>query len=205
MNSCGSAQEKGFRKHLNELLASRGHELWIMGIDSRRQKLTDICGTIEGETLLAVNKRGFFDTDAGFRVSARKVLPLGGKKVDIFLLNKDHYDKSPKALEPLVVHELAHFLEHTEQTVALTDQDKENARAILKSLDERVRRRHTKEWALLLATQRASWSKASARPTPLFVTLDAHEGCNPSLWGYTFLTWKSQTQLRWRLPRRRGG
>ena len=156
--------KKGFRKDLNELLASRGHELWIMGIDSRRQKLTDICGTIEGETLLAVNKRGFFDTDAGFRVSARKVLPLGGKKVDIFLLNKDHYDKSPKALEPLVVHELAHFLEHTEQTVALTDQDKENARAILESLDERVRRRHTKEWALLLASAARELVKGGRTP-----------------------------------------
>ena len=144
--------KKGFRKDLNELLESRGQELWIMGINSRREKLTDICGTIEPSTLQAINNTGFFDTDAGFKANAQQVLPLGDKKADIFLLNKDHYEKSSKALDPLVVHELAHFLEHIKQTVPLTRQDEENARAILESLDDKVLKLHTREWALLLAS-----------------------------------------------------
>lgn len=147
--------KRGFKKDLSQLLTSREHELWIMGINEEKKKLTDICGTIDPNTLQAINAKGFSTSDAGFRVSAQEVLPLDGKKADIFLINKVHYNKPSEKIEALIVHELAHFLEGIGERVPSADQDEEHATAILDSLEARVlssNSRHNREWALLLAT-----------------------------------------------------
>jgi hypothetical protein len=82
---------------------------------------------------------------------ATDVLQLQGKKVDIFLLNADHFSAQPSHLEPLVVHEFAHFLEQIGERPTVEGNDSANADAILRSLKPNVLHLHTKEWALHLA------------------------------------------------------
>jgi hypothetical protein len=139
---------KAFQKDLNAVLASRGQELWFIGIDSDDKKLTDICGTIDPATLAAINAKGFFESDAGFKADAQNVLPLSGRKADIFMLNKDHFLMREAFLDPLVVHELAHFLEQIGDVPVPEGNDEANATAILESLHPDILRLHTREWAL---------------------------------------------------------
>jgi hypothetical protein len=41
----------GFERDLDALLKARGRELWVIGIDSQKRELVDICGTIVSEAV----------------------------------------------------------------------------------------------------------------------------------------------------------
>ena len=102
---------KAYGKDFEATLAARGQELWLLGLNSKGKRYIDICGTIEPQLFAAIQAKGFIDSDAGYKADAQNVLPLEGKKADIFLLNADHFSAPPARLEPLMVHELAHFLD----------------------------------------------------------------------------------------------
>lgn len=146
----------GFEKDLDATLKARTRELWIIGIDSKQERLTDVCGTIGVKTMAAINKMPFIDTDAGFRADAHKSIPTDGKEVDVFLLNHDHFDKPDDFLIPIVVHELAHYLEQTAEKPILSEADRNNAGALMISLTGNVRRIHKDVWGhhLVLAARR---------------------------------------------------
>jgi hypothetical protein len=97
---------RAFGQELGENLNNRNQELWLVGIDPNIKMLVVICGTISPMDLAEINSKGFFDTDAGYRVDAQKVLGLSGKNVDIFLINTDNYNARPDFIEPIIVHEL---------------------------------------------------------------------------------------------------
>jgi hypothetical protein len=141
----------GFGKDIDQTLQARGRELWIIGIDTRQRRLTDVCGTIGPQQMTAINSRGFHDNDAGFRIDAHHVFPTIGKEVDVFLLNTEHFEKPDSFLVSLVVHELAHYLEQIGEAPDPSEGDGANAAAILVSLTGNVRRRHTLVWAQFLA------------------------------------------------------
>jgi hypothetical protein len=124
--------------------------LWLIGIDERTKRYIDICGTIDPADLKAIEDRGFFNTDAGYRINVHEVFNFN-KKVDAFLLNTAHFSLDAKKTDPLIVHELAHLLEQLDIAPQMIANDDENAEAILKSLQQNVLKVHTKEWARHLA------------------------------------------------------
>jgi hypothetical protein len=150
----GLVREKlrdAFDRDLEELLRSRQRELWVLGVDSAHRRLVDVCGTIGTERMIAINSKGFWDCDAGFRADAHKDIPTGGQKVDVFLLNTAHFEKSDSFLAPLVVHELAHYLEHIGDAPNPSEADKANAGALMACLRTNIRKIHTTTWAEHLA------------------------------------------------------
>jgi len=140
-----------FDKDLDEMLRLRRRELWILGADNKQQRFTDVCGTIGAQQMAAINSRGYKDTDAGFRADAHNYVPTNGKEVDVFILNTEHFDKPDSFLDPLVVHEQAHYLEHIGEMPNASEADKANAGAVLVSLEKDVRALHTTNWAQHLA------------------------------------------------------
>jgi hypothetical protein len=138
-------------KDLDHTLGVRGRELWIIGIDPQQQRLTDVCGTIGTRQMNTINARGFRNNDAGFRADAHKEFSTNGKEVDVFLLNTAHFDKSDDFLVPLVIHELAHYLEQRGEAAHPSEQDRANAGAVLVSLTTAVRRLHTSVCVLIIA------------------------------------------------------
>jgi hypothetical protein len=74
--------DDAYEQDLRANLAERGQELWLLGIDSGSQRLTDICGTIGPELLAAVQPSRFIGTDAGCRADAQSVLPLKGRRAE---------------------------------------------------------------------------------------------------------------------------
>ncbi|MGD9843938.1 MAG: hypothetical protein AB7U47_00950, partial [Variibacter sp.] len=139
-----------FGMDLEQILASRGHELWLVGIDSKNKRFVDICGTIPPVEFAVIESKGFIDTDAGYKTSAQDVLPIT-TKADVFLLNTDYFSVDDKVAVPLIVHELAHLVEQLGYAPDPHANDDENADAIMASLAANVRSIHTKEWALHLA------------------------------------------------------
>jgi hypothetical protein len=139
-----------YGKDLDSMLSARGHQLWMIGIDSKNKQYIDICGNIEPAAFQAIVDKGFHNTDAGYKTSAHEVMGVT-TKADAFLLNTDYFSLDEKKTDPLIVHELAHLLEQLKEPPTATANDDENAEAILKSLDKSVRNLHTKEWALHLA------------------------------------------------------
>jgi hypothetical protein len=146
----------GFEKDLDATLKARSRELWIIGIDLKQRRMTDVCGTIGVKTMKAINDKRFTDSDAGFRADAHKFIPTEGKEVDVFLLNHDHFEKSDDFLIPLVVHELSHYLEHIGEKPNPSDKDKQNAGAVMISLTGNIRNSHTYDWGhhLVIAARR---------------------------------------------------
>jgi len=139
-----------FGKDLDAILQARGHELVLIGIDSKNKRYLDICGMNLNDFKI-IESKGFFDNDAGFRVGAHKLLGLS-KPTDVFLLNADYFTVDEKRAVPLIVHELAHFFDQIDEEPAIETNDDENAEAILKSLRPEVLvREHTKRWALHFA------------------------------------------------------
>jgi hypothetical protein len=139
-----------YGKDFDALLAERGHELWVLGLDTTAKQFIDICGNVPLADLKTIQDRGFFDTDAGYQVSAHTKLGIS-TPFDAFLLNAAHYSLHEKTVDPLVIHELSHLMEQTNVPTALEANDAENAEAILKSLKTNVRDIHTTEWAQHLA------------------------------------------------------
>jgi len=142
---------KAYDRDFEELLAARQQELWLVGVQSGKRIYTDICGTIGPEMLAVMQKRGFINADAGYLANAQDKLDLGGRKVDLFLLNTLHFSLTAKIIEPLIVHELAHLLEHINEPPQPKGNDDRNADAILNSLDPGLLHLHPKIWALHLA------------------------------------------------------
>ncbi len=132
-------------------LASRGNELWVLGLDAKAEQFIDICGNIPPADLKTIQDRGFNDTDAGYRANAHMKLGIS-TPFDAFLLNTAHYDLHERTVDPLIIHELSHLLEETNAPPALEANDAENAEAILKSLKKNVRDIHTTPWAQHLAS-----------------------------------------------------
>jgi hypothetical protein len=139
-----------FGKDFEAMLASRGHELWVLGLDAEAKQFIDICGNISLADLKTIQDRGFFDTDAGYQVSAHAKLGIS-TPFDAFLLNTAHYGLRKETVDPLVIHELSHLMEQTNVPPVLEANDAENAEAILKSLKKNVRDIHTMVWAQHLA------------------------------------------------------
>jgi hypothetical protein len=123
-----------FKLGFEQDLTVRGRELWITGIDPTQRRLTDVCGTIGVKTLIAVNDKGYSDTDAGFLADGHKSIPTEGKEVDVFLLNHEHFEKSDDFLVPLIVHELSHYLDQIGEKPIPSERDKQNAAALMISL-----------------------------------------------------------------------
>jgi hypothetical protein len=93
---------KAYGKDLEAILAARGQELWLLGLDTKNQRFVDICGTIDPSILAAIQAKGFVDSIAGYKADAQNVLPLQGKKADIFLLNVDFSQPNPRSLSRLL-------------------------------------------------------------------------------------------------------
>jgi hypothetical protein len=139
-----------YGKDFDALLAERGHELWVLGLDEKAEQFVDICGNIPPADLKTIQDRGFINTDAGYQVSAHTKLGIS-TPFDAFLLNTAHYSLYEKTVDPLIIHELSHLMEQTNVAPALEANDAENAEAILESLKKNVRDIHTTEWAQHLA------------------------------------------------------
>lgn len=140
-----------FDLDLDEFLRSRERELWILGVDSKKGRMIDVCRTIGEQQMAIINSQGFWDTDAGFRADAHRFFPTSGREVDVFLLNTEHFQKPEAFLDPLIVHELAHYLEHTGIRSDASEADKSNAAAVMVCLKNEVRAIHTPAWSQHLA------------------------------------------------------
>ena len=143
--------KESFGKDLEESLRSRGQELWLFAVDDQERRFVDILGTVEQRTMNAIRALGFWSSLAGYRANAEGILPLGGKKADIFLINAKFLPNGVDEIEPIIVHELAHLLEHTKVPPSPQGNDENNAKAILESLHPDILALHSKEWALHLA------------------------------------------------------
>jgi hypothetical protein len=140
-----------YGKDLEAILHSRGSELILIGIDSKNKRYLDICGMQSSDFQIIVDK-GFINNDGGFRANAHELLGLS-KPTDAFLLNSDYFSVDEKRAVPLIVHELAHFLDQIDEPPSVEANDDENAQEILKSLlPEVLAREHTKRWALHLTS-----------------------------------------------------
>ena len=85
----GPAQlELAFGRGLDAMLAARGRELWIIGIDSKKRELVDICGTIG-------RIHGSHASDADCLQSPRNRLRLTAESTDPVVHSGGH--KSPTA------------------------------------------------------------------------------------------------------------
>jgi hypothetical protein len=143
----------GFERDLDALLKTRGRQLWVVGIDSQKREMVDICGTIDPKVFDAKIRRRFADTDAGFQIDAHTTLDITEVQADSFLLNTAHFQKSDDFLNPLIVHELAHYLDQLGEDSGASDADNNNAAAMLISLEGNVRDHpsHNHRWAQHLA------------------------------------------------------
>lgn len=135
------------------LAKARQHAFWILGIDERNNVFRDLRGNIDTESMQAINAN-FVNSDAGFRASAQD--HLSGLKVDadIYLINTAHLHKKRYAIAPIMIHEIAHYLEQIGKAsnYAIESIDATNGQVILHGLDARVRLLdHNLHWANLLS------------------------------------------------------
>ncbi len=155
--------------------AGRHHELWALGIDGQRKAFRDLLGNIDQAAMLELSRPGrFFDTDAGFKVSAQQAFPLAGKNADIFLINVDHLQKSEAVLGPLLIHELCHYVEDSglASNYQFQPDDEANALVILEGYVEEAKKWHSLTWAKLLArASRLSVSKNAIASVRQFLEL----------------------------------
>ena len=75
---------KAYDKAIESILAMRGQELWLIGIDSRNELYIDICGIVGAHLLAAIQSKGFVNSDAGFKADVQNVIDLGGKGLIFF-------------------------------------------------------------------------------------------------------------------------
>lgn len=138
---------------IEALAKARQHAFWIVGIDENENVFRDLRGNIDAESMRAINAR-FFNTDAGFRASAQNHLPGLKVPADIYLINTAHLSKKKYAVAPVIVHEIAHYLEQIGEApnYAIEAIDEANGQVVLAGLDPEVRsREHTRLWANLVA------------------------------------------------------
>jgi hypothetical protein len=143
--------KKAYGRDLEASLKERGQELWYLGLDTKNKQYIDICGAIDPADLAIIQAKGYIDADAGYLANVQNTLDVNGKKLDFFLLNQDHFGKKSEFLEPLVVHELAHLLDHIGEAATPEGNDDANADVIIKSLKRNILHHHPKNWALHLA------------------------------------------------------
>ncbi len=141
------------RVRAGSLLKGWGRGLWVLGIDSQKRELVDICGTIDPKLFDEKIRRTFADSDAGFMADAHTKLGITEVQADAFLLNTAHFRKPDDFLNPLIVHELAHYLDQLGEDPRASDADKNNAGAMLISLEGNIRDHpsHNHRWAQHLA------------------------------------------------------
>jgi hypothetical protein len=155
--------------------AGRNHELWALGIDSRRRCFHDLLGNIDEAGMAELSRpERFFDTDAGFKVSAQSAISLPGKQVDIFLLNVAHFSEGDTVLAPLLIHELCHYVEDSglARNYQFETEDEANALVILDGYVEGAKRWHSLTWAKLLArAARVAASKNAVASVRQFLEL----------------------------------
>lgn len=142
---------KAYGRDLTAELTQRNQELWLLGLDSKKQMYIDLCGTIDPADLAVIQAKGYIDADAGYLANAHLKLAIPGKTFDLFMLIAAHFDAQTDFIEPIVVHELAHLLEHIGAAPAPMGNDDKNADAILQVLDRNISSLHPREWALHLA------------------------------------------------------
>jgi hypothetical protein len=146
-----AAFRKAYDRDLQALLKERSQELWYLGLDTKNRRYIDVCGTIDPAELAIIQAKGYTDADAGYLANAQNILNVNGKKLDFFMMNQDHFGKKAEFLEPLIVHELAHLLDHIGEAAKPEGNDNANADVIIKSLQKNILNHHPKNWALHLA------------------------------------------------------
>jgi hypothetical protein len=153
--------------------AGRDHELWALGIDSRQRKFRDLLGNIDAKSMTELrDPKWFHDNIAGFRVSAQEVIPLAGKKADIFLINEDFLEEDEAVLAPLLVHEVCHYLVDGEFEVAYAFQPEDDANAKVIVNGYLSDQWHCIDWAKLLAwAARESVTKGDVASVRQFLEL----------------------------------
>jgi hypothetical protein len=119
-------------------LAASGKTLWGLEIDPDHRRFNTMFGELSDEDLERFNK-GFHDTIAGYKVSARLVFPSLSADADVFLLAKQALTWSGADLLPIVLHELCHwYLDSGNQAklpVAITPIDRQKGKTLYKRTD----------------------------------------------------------------------
>jgi hypothetical protein len=146
-----TALTQSFQIDLQNLLARRKSQLWIIGIDSAQGKLIDICGVIGSPTMNLMNASGTPNNDAGFRADIQTLFTTISTTTDAFLLNTDHFNDPDEKVVPLIVHEQAHYLEQIDEDVSTLADDEANGLKILEAMDYGNRQHHNARWATLLS------------------------------------------------------
>jgi hypothetical protein len=138
-------------KSFSSIASERGHAPVVLTINSKKKRLAIAAGNLkESSVKVLTDPAKFADTDAGMLASADQKLNIADDPMDVFLLNEDHVRKGD-ALKPVMVHEIAHYVEQTGiGHPAIEDVDRQNAQVILNGFDDTVRRMHTRQWAELL-------------------------------------------------------
>ncbi|TIM81781.1 hypothetical protein [Mesorhizobium sp.] len=142
-----------FGLSLKKIAADRAHQFWLLGIDSQQRTLVDLLGNIDTGSMAIINER-FFDTDAGFRISAQKALKRLPVRADIFLLNTDYFEQPAPDVDPMLVHEICHGLDQLNLAPPgqITDLDRHNAQVIFEAYDrEAWSAGHNGRWGQYLA------------------------------------------------------
>lgn len=141
-----------FDLDLAELLAHRESHMLLLGLDDSEETYIDPCRAIPSRALQAMQAGGYSSSLAGFQADVQDIFDGFEGRTDMFILNTRLFDFSDTELGPIVVHELAHYLEHIGQVASgITTADRTVADAILASLNLAASNRHTPEWALNLA------------------------------------------------------
>lgn len=144
--------EKAYGLKLEEIVEERNAQLLILGMNDHAQELSDLTGDVEASVLKQIQDRSRQGmSDAGMRANAHVPLKLE-QAVDIFLINDVYLSWPDSRLEPLVAHEVAHYIDQLKKCDNnFTAADKENGKIIIHSFEGRIREMHSLEWARLLA------------------------------------------------------
>jgi hypothetical protein len=139
-------------KSFSSIASERRHTPVVLTINPKKKRLAIAAGDLKESSMKVItNPAKFANTDAGMLASADQELKIADDPMDVFLLNQDHVKKG-NDLKPLIVHEIAHYIEQTGIAhPAIEDVDRHNAQVIRSGFDNNVRSMHTERWAELLS------------------------------------------------------
>lgn len=162
-----SAAETTFGIDIDALAGDRNHQFWVLGIDEKENCYRDLIGNIDADSMKAFN-RNFFITDAGFQSSVQLKLPALRQAADVYLINTAHIEKSRFSIAPIIIHELAHYLEQIgkDASYPIEPIDVTNGQVVLDSFSSNVLKLHSTAWAQLLCSA-ARFEVASGRYTSI--------------------------------------
>lgn len=140
-----------FGLDVDKLVRDRAHQFWVLGIDENDNCYRDLMGNIDLGSMETFNKE-FTNTDAGFRSSVQNHLFGIVEQADVYLINTAHIAKSKFVIAPLVIHEIAHYLEQIGEASRYQPEaiDVANGQVLLDSFSPDVLKLHTATWAGLL-------------------------------------------------------